>query len=323
MTKDKNWNYRPEGKVKTSPLFSWPLNPKAIALWFAAYWLVLSTTTLALVVAFGSYWIFLPPLEQMRHLEWGWIFRIWLAVLIPHCLCAGLLHYWLYMHKGQGLIYKYYERGQVKDNGTFSFRNQVHDNMFWTIVSGITQSTIYQVIMFWALANGWVPFASFATSPIWFLALFFLIPIWSSFHFYWVHRWLHWPPLYKLAHSLHHRNVNVGPWSGISMHPIEHLIYFTTYLVHFLVPTHPMHLLFHNYMQTLHPIFSHSGFDKLLIADKDHAQIGDFFHQLHHRYFECNYGTVEMPWDKWFGSFHDGSDEATQETRRRKKQMYT
>jgi sterol desaturase/sphingolipid hydroxylase (fatty acid hydroxylase superfamily) len=51
--------------------------------------------------------------------------------------------------------------------------------------------------------------------------------------------------------------------------------------------------------------------------------MGDFFHQLHHRYFECNYGTVEMPWDRWFGSFHDGSDQGTQETRERKKKMYS
>ena len=51
--------------------------------------------------------------------------------------------------------------------------------------------------------------------------------------------------------------------------------------------------------------------------------MGDFFHQLHHRYFECNYGTVEMPWDRWFGSFHDGSDQGTKETRERKKKMYS
>ena len=50
--------------------------------------------------------------------------------------------------------------------------------------------------------------------------------------------------------------------------------------------------------------------------------MGDFFHQLHHRYFECNYGTVEMPWDRWFGSFHDGTAQATADTRARKKRMY-
>jgi hypothetical protein len=65
------------------------------------------------------------------------------------------------------------------------------------------------------------------------------------------------------------------------------------------------------------------GFDGLLLAGKKRTQLGDFFHQLHHRYFECNYGTVEMPWDKWFGTFHDGSEEATVRTRAFKKQMYT
>ena len=57
-------------------------------------------------------------------------------------------------------------------------------------------------------------------------AWFVLIPIWSSMHFYWIHRLIHFPLLYRLIHSLHHRNVVIGPWTGISMHPVEHLLYF-------------------------------------------------------------------------------------------------
>jgi sterol desaturase/sphingolipid hydroxylase (fatty acid hydroxylase superfamily) len=52
--------------------------------------------------------------------------------------------------------------------------------------------------------------------------------------FYFAHRLLHWPPLYELAHKLHHRNTNPGPWSGLSMHPIEHVIYFSTIALFFL-----------------------------------------------------------------------------------------
>lgn len=50
------------------------------------------------------------------------------------------------------------------------------------------------------------------------------------------------------------------------------------------------------------------------------AALGTFHHQLHHRYFDCNYGSLEIPWDKWFGSFHDGtivSKEKMQERRKR------
>ncbi len=28
-------------------------------------------------------------------------------------------------------------------------------------------------------------------------------------------------------HSLHHKSYNPGPWSGLSMHPVEHLLYYT------------------------------------------------------------------------------------------------
>jgi len=290
--------------------------------WYAAYWLVISTTTLGLVLAALAYVLILPPLETMQSLSFGWIARVWVANLVPHCVLAGGLHLWLYHWSGQGQTTKFDPRDQAKDNGTYTFRNQVFDNMFWTIASGITLWSLAQVIVFWGMANGVLPSFAFPDNPIWFVAFFLLIPVWSSFHFYWVHRLLHWPPLYRAAHALHHRNINVGPWSGISMHPIEHLLFYTNFAIHLVVPSHPLHVLFHGYTQSVHPIFSHSGFEQLWIADKGRAKMGDFFHQLHHRYFECNYGTIEMPWDRWFGSFHNGTAAATDSTRARKKRMY-
>ncbi|MFY0693246.1 MAG: sterol desaturase family protein [Paracoccaceae bacterium] len=319
----KRWNYHPGTPVAYNPLFAWPPQPLAVFRWYSAFWLTVSTTTLCFAISVAIYFTLLPPLAEMQSVAPGWIFRVWLANLIPHCLCAGALHYWLYSIRGQEKAFKYDARDQARDNGTFTFNNQIHDNMFWTIASGITQWTAFQCLVFWAMANGYAPVLFFPDNPVWFVLWFMLIPLWSSFHFYWIHRALHWPPLYKLAHALHHRNVNVGPWSGISMHPVEHFLFYTNFLIHFIVPSHPLHVLFHGYVQSVHPVFSHSGFDKLVVADKERARMGVFFHQLHHRYFECNYGTVEMPWDRWFGSFHDGSEQATTETRARKKQMYT
>jgi hypothetical protein len=34
---------------------------------------------------------------------------------------------------------------------------------------------------------------------------------------------------------------------------------------------------------------------------------GDYFHQLHHKHFDCNYGAMHFPMDKWFGTFADSS----------------
>ena len=68
------------------------------------------------------------------------------------------------------------------------------------------------------------------------------IPIFTSMHFYFVHRFLHWPPLYRIAHALHHRNANVGPWSGLSMHPIEHVLYLSSTLIHLVLASSPKNI---------------------------------------------------------------------------------
>ena len=161
-----------------------------------------------------------------------------------------------------------------------------------------------------------------ADSPVWFILLFPLLLIWQSLHFYFVHRALHWKPLYKHVHSVHHRNVNPGPWSGMAMHPVEHLGYFSTLLIFLVLPAHPVHMIFALNWQFLGAPSSHSGYEAVWVKDKSRLIIGSFFHQLHHRYYECNYGGVEMPWDKWLGTYHDGSEEGTRLARERKRKHF-
>ena len=44
------------------------------------------------------------------------------------------------------------------------------------------------------------------------------------------HRFLHEAPgFYKWVHYLHHKSRAPGPFSGLSMHPVEHLIFFSSY----------------------------------------------------------------------------------------------
>ena len=317
------WNYSPDTPIGVSPIFSWPPKPIAWIKWISQYWLAVSSITLELFAAFIIYRWFQPTWETMQTLSLNWVALIWIRNLILLALFAGSLHLWFITFAAQDKKLKFDKRDQIRNNGTYSFRNQVWDNIFWSCASGVSAWTIWEVVYFWAAANGFAPRISFASNPIWFVIWFTLIPLWSSFHFYWIHRLLHWPPLYRLAHSVHHRNVNIGPWSGISMHPIETIIFFSSVAIHFVVPSHPLHVLFHLYLDGINPAFSHSGFEAIQTKEKKRVNTGDFFHQLHHRYFECNYGTAEMPWDKLFGSFHDGSEEATKATKLRKSKMYS
>ncbi|MDJ0609673.1 MAG: sterol desaturase family protein [Kiloniellales bacterium] len=311
------WHWHPDLPIPTSPLFAWPPRPAAALSWVARSWLALSMLVLEVITASLVWALLQPPLERTATLAFDWIALMYLRNLALVFLVAGGLHLYFYILRRQGDRRRFEARGLARGKKAFLWGDQVRDNMFWTCASGVTVWTGFEVLYVWALANGHVPTTSFTGSPVWFVAWFLLIPIWSSCHFYWIHRALHWPPLYRLAHALHHKNVVIGPWSGISMHPIEHLLYFSSTLIHFVVASHPVHVFFHMHVQALNPAASHSGFDGLMVGGRKRVELGDFFHQLHHRYFECNFGTAEMPWDKWFGSFHDGTPQARKRLRAR------
>ncbi len=291
--------------------------------WVVERWFTLAENSILVVVACVSWFWLQPPLEETRTLAFGWVAAMFVRNFILLTIVAGGLHLYFYTWRRQKMRLKYDPRDLKTRGRGFSFGNQVHDNMFWSLTSGVAFWTAYEALMLWLMANGYAPVLLWSDNPIWFVALFLLTPVWISFHFYWIHRLIHWPPLYKSVHALHHRNTNVGPWSGLSMHPVEHLIFFSAVLIHWVVAAHPIHILFHMQHQALTAATSHTGFEGLLVKDRNRLALGTFHHQMHHRYFECNYGNLEMPWDKWFGSFHDGTEEAHERMKKRRRGLST
>jgi sterol desaturase/sphingolipid hydroxylase (fatty acid hydroxylase superfamily) len=220
--------------------------------------------------------------------------------------------------EGPGTGLQYNPRWQAKGNGIFLFDNQVLDNIFWTFISAVPIWSAYEILTFWGQANGWLPYLSWKHHPVWFVLLMLAIPMWRDIHFYVVHRLIHWPPLYRAVHCLHHNNVNVGPWSGLAMHPVEHVLYYSAVLIHWIIPSHPLHVLFDLQHLSYAPAQGHSGFERIVIRDGVAIQTHDYYHYLHHKYFEVNYGSHgAIPTDILFGTFHDGSDEATERMNRR------
>ena len=304
----RQWNHRPDQPVQTSPLFAWPPRPGALWRWFSGQWFALAENTLILGLAVVIWMAASPGLETTATLAPGWIAGIYLRNLVLMALVAGGLHYWFHGARKQGDHLKFDPRAMGMTGRVFTFGNQIHDNMFWSLASGVGFWTAWEVLLLWAMGNGFAPVLDPRAHPIWFLVILLATPLWISFHFYWIHRLLHWPPLYRTAHALHHRNTNIGPWSGLSMHPIEACLFFSSAAIHLVVAAHPIHILFHVMHQGLTAATSHTGFENLVVKDARRLDLGRFHHQMHHRYFECNYGNLEVPWDKVFGSFHDGTE---------------
>jgi Delta7-sterol 5-desaturase len=126
-------------------------------------------------------------------------------------------------------------------------------------------------------------------------------------YFYWTHRLLHWRPLFRLAHHVHHRSTSPTPWAAYAFHPIEALIQAGIYLVIvFMVPMHPLALmLFLTYM-IVRNVVGHLGFEVWPAGFARHPLTGwhltPTHHDLHHRFGKGNYGLYFSLWDEWMGT---------------------
>ena len=314
------WHHK--GPVAFNPLFDWPPKPAQAFLALTKRWVSVTRNVLFLSIALVVHNYLTPPLAQMQTLSLQWVLPVVIRNLLLMAVIAGGLHAYFFIWRGQGKKLKFDPRLEMEKNANFKFGDQLYDNIYRSMVSGVTVWSAYEILYYWGAANGVVPTLEFSAHPIAFFIWLLILPVLLSSHFYFIHRWLHWPPIYKRVHIQHHYNMHIGPWSGMAMHPVEHLFYISSVLIHFIVASHPVIFLLHLYTRCLAPAFSHAGFEKLLVKDKKITEAADFHHQLHHRFFECNYGNVDAPWDRWFGSLHDGSEAADKRIKERRRAMY-
>lgn len=310
--------WKPLAPIVYPPVFVWPARPVGFLKWLLGYPGFILPWNLLYVLLSIVLWLYLTPsLETMRSLGVGWIGYLLLRNTVIAFGFYGAFHLRLYVLKAQSGDFKFNPKWLAINNRAFLLGKQTADNMIRTLASAVPIWTAYEALTLWAFANGFVPIVSFEEHPIYFVCVIFLIPLWRELHFYLVHRMLHWPWLYRLAHKVHHKNINPGPWSGLAMHPIEHALYFSGILIHWIIPSHPIHALFNEMHAALSPAPAHTGFDKIVVGKEALIDTESYAHYLHHKYFECNYADGVVPLDKWFGTFHDGSLEAEKRMRDR------
>ncbi len=312
--RDEKGHWKPFKLIAYPHVFAWPPKPQKFFSWlfgFPGYILPWNLFYLAIAL---SLWLYLtPPLESLKTFSFDWIAFLLIRNFLLILAVFGGIHVRLFIRRDQGNLFKYNPKWQSKNNRNFLFSDQVRDNMFWTLCSAVPIWTAYEVFSLWAFANGHFFSASWQLHPVYCSILILLIPLFREFHFYVIHRLLHISTIYKKFHYIHHKNVNPGPWSGLAMHPVEHILYFSGVLIHFIIAAHPIHAIFQLTHAAVSPAISgHSGFDKYIVGNKVIIDPDGYAHYLHHKYFECNYGDGAIPLDKWFGTFHDGSDEANE-----------
>jgi len=311
--------YQPKSTIGLPPLYAWPPRPVAALKWLL-FDMLFPWGHLYIGLAFVSWYLLTPELAAMKQFEMGWVAQIWLRNAALLTVVAGGLHWWFYLRRAQQRKYKYHDKWPATDNKMFLWGNQVWDNVFWSIVSGVTICTAYEAVTFWIYANEFLSVPSIADYPLYFLVCIWAVFFWGIIHFYCVHRFMHWQPVYKIVHELHHRNVNTGSWTGISMHPLEHALYFSVFILVWFVPVNPVIVVLLSLFMSIGPAPSHSGFNFLEIKGMRFFT-GDWYHQLHHQYFNFNYGNTGAPLDRLFRSWHDGSRDSLQAQKDRLRKL--
>ena len=126
-------------------------------------------------------------------------------------------------------------------------------------------------------------------------------------YYYWLHRWMHHPKIFRIVHKVHHDSNITSPWTAFSFHPLEGVLQAAFLpLLLFILPMHLYVVIIQLTIMTFSSVINHldievypKGFTKNVFG---RWLIGATHHSLHHKQFKYNYGLYFTFWDKWKGT---------------------
>lgn len=158
-------------------------------------------------------------------------------------------------------------------------------------------------------------YANWSDYPIWYIPLSAIFAFFiHETYYYWLHRWLHQPKIYKLIHKVHHDSIDTSVWTSFSFHPIESVMQAVIVpIIVMIVPLHIYVLMALLIIMTLSAIINHAGVEIFPSYAHKHIVwkqfIGATHHDLHHRRFMVNYGLYFTFWDRWMKTEVDDYDQ--------------
>lgn len=135
----------------------------------------------------------------------------------------------------------------------------------------------------------------------WYMVLQFpLFILFTDACIYCIHRWLHWPMVYKYLHKPHHKWIVPTPFASHAFHPVDG--YFQSLAYHvfpFIFPLHKVMYVVLFMVVNVWSVMIHDG----EYLSHDPVVNGSACHTVHHLYFNYNYGQYTTLWDRLGGSY--------------------
>ncbi len=195
---------------------------------------------------------------------------------------------------------------------------QIAREIRWSLLS----AGIYGVpagVVAWGWQNlGWTRiYSDLADYPLWYLPVSVLLYLLAhDSWFYWTHRWMHQPRLFRIAHAVHHASRPPTAWAAMSFHPWEAVTgAIVIPALVFMIPIHVAALGVVLSIMTVMGVTNHMGWEVFPRAVVQ-GPLGNWLitathHQRHHAEYRGNYGLYFRFWDrlcgtdKGLGSFGD------------------
>ena len=308
-TRNKRGDWAPKEPLQIASSWAKPFNLMKFLRFIPEYLFPWNAFHMATALLYWFYVV--PPVETLQTLAWSWALWLYAVNAAAIFVMYGSVELFWYVKRKQGTRFKYngkFPADQPSD--VFWFKSQNIDNFLRSFFISIPLWTLVEVIFLYAFAKGYVPWLTWSDNPWYLAALVLLCPVIHEVHFFCIHRLIHTDFLYKWVHSVHHNSVNPSPWSSMSMHPVEGLMYFAVALWVLVLPAHPLIAIHLFTIPAFGAIVGHIGFDRIELPAGASTQPHSYAHYLHHKHFEVNYcDNGSVPLDTWFGSWHDGSAE--------------
>ena len=151
-------------------------------------------------------------------------------------------------------------------------------------------------------------YTTFDAYPIWYSVLSaLLVLIIQDTIYYWLHRWMHLPRVYRWVHKDHHMSLRTSAFTSFSFHPLESLLQgIVLPLLVLLLPLHISVILLILIFMTFSAIINHGGVEiyptKWPGIRLAKWLIGASHHHDHHKKFNYNYGLYFTFWDILMGT---------------------
>jgi lathosterol oxidase len=226
----------------------------------------------------------------------------WMNNVLRYFLVAGLAYLvlwkWAFPRMQSRFLYK--KPANKKD-----LRREIGFSVLSTLVFLVPTSLRFALLPF---GVGKLYFSIGERGWAWYILSFFVVFFFHDTYFYWTHRLMHHPRLYRLFHRVHHLSIEPTPLAAFAFHPLEALVESLVFLVLTLVfPLHYSVLLVFTAFSLFMNVYGHLGFSLFRAERLERVPLRWFSHTVHHawhhRHQRGNYGFYLLFWDRLMGTY--------------------